>query len=402
MKGSVRTQEKCPVCGGAFTLQIVQNNPGLYCEAGHRTVPRRFYLDCRMFRRHVPRDSEKPPAVGYVFRDERGILLDSYFAAARMLESIRHDYDKDPTKFNALKWSTIGTRSRRFKDVWEKYEETVYRSGARVTHTHTELFGRLHILPVLGDVLLGKDDSMELTPGELRRLDAALQEKRLSPQTRISIFAAVRACLSYAKDEKLIGTDDIPKFPKVARSPLKKKYWMTPEVHAQIRDLHTHRVRLLLDVLFETGMRPGEGCGLQKDDILPEGKIYIQRALDYKRRVGPPKNGKPRYVDISDDLHKALMALPALGEAYLFTTGNGIPYNTGTLSKMYRGHADAAGYPQLSLYSLRHSTASRIAADVREKSELAASAALGNGQRMAADHYIHDGSQLVEFRRREV
>jgi integrase len=72
------------------------------------------------------------------------------------------------------------------------------------------------------------------------------------------------------------------------------------------------RTRLLMAVLFETGMRPGEGCGLKKLDILPERKIHVQRTLDYWRNEGPPKNGLPRYCDIPEELYKALMAIPSL------------------------------------------------------------------------------------------
>jgi hypothetical protein len=45
LKGSVRTREHCPVCGGSFTLQIIGTMPGLYCERGCRTVPRRYWVD---------------------------------------------------------------------------------------------------------------------------------------------------------------------------------------------------------------------------------------------------------------------------------------------------------------------------------------------------------------------
>jgi hypothetical protein len=98
------TPFKHPVTGDVYDLMCGK----------HRTAPRKFYIDARSFK-------NRKGAVGYLFRDERGILFDSFLAARRMLEAVRHDYDKDRLKFDSTKWSTIGRKNHNLSDVWEAW-----------------------------------------------------------------------------------------------------------------------------------------------------------------------------------------------------------------------------------------------------------------------------------------
>jgi len=307
-----------------------------------------------------------------------------------MLEAVRHDYDKDRLKFDPTKWSTIGRKTHKLSDVWDAWHKMVSRTRSRSYATHTEIFGRLHVLPVLGDI-----DVRELTMSDIQNLDLAMTEKDLSPQTRKTAMTMLATVLHYAKDNRMIGTDDLPKFPSI-KTPRKDRWWIDGNAQKKIAALMPKRTRLLMAVLFETGMRPGEGCGLKKRDILPERKIHVQRALDYFRNEGPPKNGMPRYCEITEELYQTLKAIPALPDAYLFTTSNGLPYNTGTLSSKFRKAADKAGFPQVTLYtSIRHSTASRVKQEAEREAIKIASEKIGNTPAMARDHYIQTGETLV-------
>ena len=63
---------------------------------------------------------------------------------------------------------------------------------------------------------------------------------------------------------------------------------------------------------------------------------------------------------------------------------------------MFRTAADAAGFPQVTLYtSIRHSTASRVKQEAEKEAIKKASEKIGNTPAMARDHYIQTGESLV-------
>jgi integrase len=136
-------------------------------------------------------------------------------------------------------------------------------------------------------------------------------------------------------------------------------------------------------------MRTGEAVALKRIDVLPERKIYVQRALDFWRNDGPPKNGEARYVDISEELYRRLVTLPCLPESYLFKTAKGLPYTTNTLSHLFREAADKLGLRQVTIYTaVRHSTATLVKKAAEEKAIAEAAAKLGNTAQVARIHYI--------------
>ena len=90
MLGSVRTKEKCPVCGGEFKEVRHPNRRqkilDLEC-AECLTNPRRYFVDARAFK-----DSAGSP--GRIFTDSNGNAFDSFDSAMRTLEAMRREVDE--------------------------------------------------------------------------------------------------------------------------------------------------------------------------------------------------------------------------------------------------------------------------------------------------------------------
>jgi hypothetical protein len=74
MKGTIRTKEKCPKCGGKFEGQPLECQNCL-------TQPRRYFIDL-YWQKQIKL---------YLGRD--GVALDSWLRAERLLTAIRHEID---------------------------------------------------------------------------------------------------------------------------------------------------------------------------------------------------------------------------------------------------------------------------------------------------------------------
>lgn len=148
--------------------------------------------------------------------------------------------------------------------------------------------------------------------------------------------------------------------------------WLTePELHrllteAERRELRAHP---LLLTLASTGLRIGEALGLQVGDVnVAQGKLYVRRAVR-KYRVGSPKSGKPRTVDIPPvtvavlrgwlDVVRAEAAVRGEEPLWLFPSTNGLPQDDGVVRQALRRALKAAGIRRrVRVHDLRHTYAS--------------------------------------------
>lgn len=84
--------------------------------------------------------------------------------------------------------------------------------------------------------------------------------------------------------------------------------------------------QLVLQIGFYTGARLGEICALTWNDIdLEDKKLTIKKSLYYKDkhwRIGPTKTGKPRTIDIGDNLVTILKAARKLHRCNKVYLGN--------------------------------------------------------------------------------
>jgi integrase len=133
--------------------------------------------------------------------------------------------------------------------------------------------------------------------------------------------------------------------------------------------------RLMVRLMAATGLRWGEAAALRRLDLILDGAcsgcpcdgqphVHVRRAWSDKgQRMKPPKNDKPREVDlpasVADDLRDYLAATPGDPDGLLFPSKAGAPLR---YSNMHRGRlkpaAKAAGVPWAGYHVLRHTYAS--------------------------------------------
>ena len=130
----------------------------------------------------------------------------------------------------------------------------------------------------------------------------------------------------------------------------------------------------------DAGLRRGEMLGLNQADLdFKRRQILVQRHI-YKGKEGPPKNGKPRHVPMTQRLAAALQAHRHLrGERVLYfrevASGRWRPLTPKVARMIAIKIEKAAGLPTTGrLHVLRHTFCSRLAmanAPVRTIQELA-------------------------------
>lgn len=204
---------------------------------------------------------------------------------------------------------------------------------------------------------------------------ARLRESGWGPSSIYTAAVAVKRYLEFLGLEEQIAGFELPKREK--RLP---RYLEPEEVAKMVASCDSIRDRLIILILYTTGLRVSELVSLRKDDI-----DFEKRAIRVKG-----KGGKERVVFFPENLSELIKAyLANLGEDsdYLFPSQAGHIHYT-TVERIVRRAAEKAGIrKKISPHVLRHSFATQSLAmglDVREIQEL-----LGHSSLSTTQVYAH-------------
>ncbi|MEU5939291.1 tyrosine recombinase XerC [Micromonospora sp. NPDC047548] len=142
------------------------------------------------------------------------------------------------------------------------------------------------------------------------------------------------------------------------------------------------RDRVLLELLYGTGVRVSEACGLDVGDV-DHGRRVI-RVLGKGDRERSVPYGVPAQRAIDDWLRsgRPAVAVPGSGDALLLGARGG-RLNPTTARRIVAGYAESLGLPRVSPHGLRHSAATHLlegGADLRAVQELLGHSSLGSTQ----------------------
>ncbi|HEV8530688.1 MAG TPA: tyrosine recombinase XerC [Methylomirabilota bacterium] len=215
---------------------------------------------------------------------------------------------------------------------------------------------------------------------------AWLHDRKLAKSSIARKLATVRSCFKFLARRGAVELNPArqvrsPKLPKRLPSFLPKDESkdlldLPPERSAAgLRD------RALLELLYASGLRVAECCGLDRDDV--------DRRQGTVRVMG--KGGKERVVPAGDAALQAVDAwLAVRGEARgpLFTNSRGGRLTTRSVQRIVKGRARAAGIDRrVTPHTLRHSFATHMlgeGADLRLIQEL-----LGHSRLSTTQRYTH-------------
>jgi integrase/recombinase XerD len=204
-----------------------------------------------------------------------------------------------------------------------------------------------------------KKEAQTITEDDIKKyLGYCISEKQSSPRT----VALARAALKFYYDEVLkknIVNMKTPKIPRKLPVVLTKE-----EVKILLHHAQTRKSKLMLMMLYSSGLRVSELVSLKRQDLELEKKtLWVRRG----------KGGKDRLVILSDMLIQELKQFMDKNKIYVFPGRNGMltPRN---IQKMIKLAALKAGInKKVSPHTLRHSFATHLlenGTDIRMIQEL--------------------------------
>ena len=250
----------------------------------------------------------------------------------------------------------------------------------------------MHLIPALGNLKIDK-----LSPWHVQRyISSKLSGGRLdgkggnlSPSAVHYHYRVLRAAMNSAVRLEVITKNPVlqaepPKLPPPSPVALTDEQFKTILKAVQGTWLETPVV-----IAVNTGMRLGEVLGLRWKNVdFGNRAIYVVETLKQRKcgqmTFGPPKNQKPRTVDIPDELaaylerHKAVQEAERLLAADLWCdmdlvccTKHGYPLNPPSVSSAFRKLAHSVGVP-VSFHDLRDAHAAvcfSLGANVKQVAE---------------------------------
>jgi len=146
------------------------------------------------------------------------------------------------------------------------------------------------------------------------------------------------------------------------------------------------RDRAVLELLYATGIRVGELCGLDLPDLDQARRVVRVLGKGAKERAVP--YGEPADQALADWLRlgRPSLTTPASGQALLLGARGG-RLHPSVVRRLVAGYARAAGLPATSPHGLRHSAATHLlegGADLRSVQEL-----LGHSSLASTQIYTH-------------
>ena len=229
-----------------------------------------------------------------------------------------------------------------------------------------------HILPVLGECV-----AAELTAEEVNDYIQQLQED-YSPKLVREVGSLLLRIVGMAG----VGYGEDVTLPKVRQKAVEG--FTEPELKQMGQVILRRPDRTGLGVLLtaDTGLRLGELCGLQWQDVdVGAGLLHIQRTVERIAQIGggtcltvqPPKTeNSERWIPIPKEMLRMLKPETRQPDSYLLTGGEIVP-DPRAMQYRYKVLLERCGVRYRNFHCLRHSYATRCVergVDVKSVSEL--------------------------------
>jgi integrase len=339
MKGSIRTQQKCPVCFGRFSLVPRE---GMICPA-HKTRPTRFFISIYW------------KAKIRVFSDKMGRSIREYGDALTLLGKINEEIKGryfDPSHYvkKDLEKFLIENLLGRFWSVKSREIAPGYQSNYQTYIHRAKEFFR------------GRDIR------EIRKLDLVDYRDHLgvTGKTLKNHLDHFRAFLRWVKND-LEMISNIAHFPEVDVSAPAFR-WLSRDDQTKLFDLIPQEDKPIFAFMMLHGVRPGEARAIRIDDVdWPNRAVNISATFSGNERRPRRKGRGAKGIIIP--LHPELFPFvesrlsEAISGAWLFPNPRtGESYSVQAVRKVWDKVRKRAGISRdLRLYdATRHSFASQL------------------------------------------
>jgi integrase len=243
------------------------------------------------------------------------------------------------------------TASLTFKDAYDVYMETKGVTRLKLTtRTSYAVSARAYLLPRWSTTRIE-----DLGYVEFERLDADLKKLDLKPTTRGNVINAARSVLRWCVASGHLR--DMPRLPQVPKGGEAVVRPPTAEEVADVLQAAKPHVRLALALCADAGLRAGEVCGLEWQDVdLKDGKLIVRQTVYYGKK-DTPKSGHERQVPLTKRLRALLTE--AASKPHLLTdpvapNRDGKVWGKGSLLHAFQRTLKQVGLASARVHDLRH------------------------------------------------
>lgn len=211
----------------------------------------------------------------------------------------------------------------------------------------------------------GDLDPARVDAALLRRFLRYLSERELSPRSQHNYFVAVCSCLRWLAAEEVYGVDarqlSRVKPPRVETEQVAP---LTPDEVTRLfaacntRTWTGTRLRAILAVLIDAGLRASELCGLRLADVdLTAGVLTIRASTSKARRSREIHLGYRARQELNRWWSRKRHLMELAPKSALFLGWNEQPLTARTLHRLVQRHGQRAGVLHLHPHRFRHTFA---------------------------------------------
>lgn len=235
--------------------------------------------------------------------------------------------------------------------IIDRWESLVLSSMRRSTWTSLRPQIAKHVRPFLGTKLLS-----DITP---EVVEEWLASRAVSAQTKRGLMTTLGSIWRKAREWGYTSAP-CPRI-KIVGPPARRGRAFKRQEVQRILEAAEEPWRTLFQLLAETGVRAGEAFGLRWEDVdWSTGTILVDSSA-IRGVEGPTKNGRSRYVQVSDGLLSALRAHGAGPGKLLFPSRAGTPLRPDrVVGKHLRPLLRRLGIRHAGLHAFRHANATEL------------------------------------------
>jgi integrase len=328
-----------------------------------------------IYRRREKGRSDRAWVVSY--KDGNGRWRKRYAATKEQAELLQSDLIRQ--SLQAVPPPTYSPNIT-FKDYADKWLEQRRAEGLAVKTVRSDEWAlNKHLTPVFGGMRL-----RAIHRGHVKELLTKKRGAGLAKDSVRLIRATLSGLMGDAVEDGLLHANPVHgiRMRKLGRavSPAERQQRIRPMTYEQLDAfLKTAQAQcpprdaLYFLVMADTGLRPGEGVGLQWSDVdCANRELHVQRSITEDRQEKLTKTESPRTVDLSarlvaalrgrqEELEKEALLAGEDPSPWLFPSEHGGgPLAPTAMSRLFREVRQAAGLPHFTLYDMRHTFATHL------------------------------------------
>jgi integrase len=267
MPGTIRTYQKCRVCGKPYP-----SSNGIYPIECCRTFPTKFYVRIKG---------------ASLYRNSKGQALRDWVTAQRALHEMQSRVEAgtfEPESYKRQSKTAFSVFWDQFTRRYQDRPSTLDKLNAINKH-------------------LSPFHSMQMRDIKAHMIDDWWINLDLSPRYKNDILVWFKTFMKYAHGLDIIEKVPYP-MPKAIDIQADEICFLTEDEQLLVLDNLPPHDRQIFDFLFLTGVRVNEACGLYRSDVdWDRGVVLIKRTVKRDGSVGPVKNKKIRPIPLASVRH---------------------------------------------------------------------------------------------------